>query len=170
MKPIKCVVVGDDYVGKTSLLITYNTKSFPHDFIPTTYDNLSNNSPFNFNFYDTTNDHPQLNQFIYENSDVFIICFSLVSPKSMENVSTFFGQAIQKVCPHSLKILVGTKRDLRDEFDDNKEKFISRGMSPILKEKGEELKKKIGAKFYIECSSLKQINVNEIFDYENVID
>lgn len=168
MDKTKCVVIGDDCVGKTSLLITYNTDTFPSDFVPTVYDSLNNKSnsdiPLNFDFLDTTNEHPQLIQFLYDKSDVFIICFSLVSPKSMENVLSLFSPSVKKFCPNAPIVLVGTKSDLRDEFHENQEFLASKGFSPISKTKGEELMKQIHAQSYIECSALKKINVNEVFE------
>ena len=57
---------------------------------------------------------------------------------------------------------MGTKSDLRDEVEHNKEEHESKEI--ISKEKGEEIRKKIGAKYYVECSSKKQINIKEVFE------
>lgn len=38
---IKCVIIGDKQVGKTSLAVSYSNDSFPSEYVPTAYDNYN---------------------------------------------------------------------------------------------------------------------------------
>ncbi|OVA19832.1 Small GTPase superfamily [Macleaya cordata] len=165
---IKCVTVGDGAVGKTCMLISYTSNTFPTDYVPTVFDNFSANvvvdgNTVNLGLWDTAGqeDYNRLRPLSYRGADVFLLAFSLISKASYENVAKKWIPELRHYAPGVPIILVGTKLDLRDD----KQFFIDHpGAVPITTAQGEELKKVIGAPYYIECSSKTQQNVKAVFD------
>uniref|UniRef100_A0A1J3J180 Rac-like GTP-binding protein ARAC10 n=1 Tax=Noccaea caerulescens TaxID=107243 RepID=A0A1J3J180_NOCCA len=167
-KFIKCVTVGDGAVGKTCMLICYTSNKFPTDYIPTVFDNFSANvvvegTTVNLGLWDTAGqeDYNRLRPLSYRGADVFVLSFSLVSRASYENVFKKWIPELQHFAPGVPLVLVGTKLDLRED-----KHYLADhpGLLPVTTAQGEELRKLIGATYYIECSSKTQQNVKAVFD------
>jgi small GTP-binding protein len=170
MQNIKCVVVGDGAVGKTCLLISYTTNAFPGEYIPTVFDNYSANvmvdgRPVNLGLWDTAGqeDYDRLRPLSYPQTDVFLVCFSVISPSSYENVKSKWFPEIQHHAPGVPFLLVGTKIDLRDD-DDQIQRLKEKNLEPISEAKGRQMATQLGAVQYLECSALTQKGLKNVFD------
>ena len=172
MKHLKCVAVGDPCVPKTQLLIAFTTNAFPDEPVPTVIDGYSANvmaeglPPVNLQLFDTAGqeEYKKLRPLSYPQTDVFLLCFSLVHPKSLENIEKIWVKEIREFSPDTPFILAGLQSELRDEFDQNADELRAQQMEPIPTSKGQEIANKIHACYYIECSARKAKNVNEVFD------
>jgi Ras-related C3 botulinum toxin substrate 1 len=169
-RPIKCVVVGDGTVGKTCMLIAYTTDSFPGEYVPTVFDNYSapmvcDGVPVSLGLWATAGqeDYDRLRPLSYPQTDVFLICFSVVSPSSFENVTSKWCPEIKHHCADAPILLVGTKIDLREDKE-ALQALAESGQSPIKREQGQKLSNKIRAVKYLECSALTQRGLKQVFD------
>ncbi|XP_057979704.1 rac-like GTP-binding protein RAC2 isoform X1 [Malania oleifera] len=168
-KFIKCVTIGDGAVGKTCLLISYTSNTFPTEYVPTVFDNFSANvvvdgQTVNLGLWDTAGqeDYNRLRPLSYRGADVFILAFSLISRASFENVcKKKWVPELRHYAPSVPVVLVGTKLDLRE---DRQYVMDYPGARTISTEQGEELKKQVGALAYIECSAKTQQNLKAVFD------
>ncbi|XP_020389786.2 rho-related GTP-binding protein RhoG-like [Stegostoma tigrinum] len=169
MQTIKCVVVGDGAVGKTCLLISYTTNAFPGEYVPTVFDNYSaqmtvDGRTVSLNLWDTAGqeEYDRLRTLSYPQSNVFIICFSVASPSSYANVRHKWQPEVLHHCPNVPILLVGTKKDLRNDSETVK-KLKEQSLSPTTMHQGVTLAKQIRAVKYLECSALNQDGIREVF-------
>ena len=92
---------------------------------------------------------------------MFLLCFSVVSPSSFDNIKTKWYPEINHHCAEAKTLLVGTKMDLRED----KETLENLKGTPLpTKEQANALAKEIGAEKYLECSALTQEGLTQVFE------
>lgn len=106
-------------------------------------------------------EYSRLRALSYPETDVFLLCFSVISPSSFDNIKSKWYLEVSHHCPEAKTILVGTKIDLREDKEtlDN----LKGEKLPTL-EDGQRLAKEIGAKCYLECSALTQEGLKRVFE------
>ena len=99
---------------------------------------------------------------LYQNTDVFVICFSLVKRSTFANAREKWYQQISFYSRNALVILVGTKLDLRE----NQERGFLEAedlLAIVGKDDGVEMMKDMAALTYVECSSVTTCGVERVF-------
>jgi len=162
-------VVGNTSVGKTSLLISYTTNSFPGEHVPTVFDNYSANAivddePINLGLWDTAGaqEFKELRPLSYPGTDAFIVCYSILDEESLKAVTDIWIPEINEHCAGVPIILVGTKIDLRTKKE-VVEQYHKEGKKLLTAEDGQGVSDDIDAVRFIECSALTQENLPEVF-------
>ncbi|KAH8303467.1 hypothetical protein KR059_011456 [Drosophila kikkawai] len=164
---IKCVLVGDGAVGKTNLILSYLENRFNPEHIPTASDIYNadvnvNESPVHLTLCDTAGQDTldPLRELCYPDSDVFLLCFSVVKPETFRAIKAKWAPKFAKT--KASLILVGTQADLRTNSN-VLNKLQTNGEKAISYADAWDLATTIGAK-YIETSSATQDKVKDVFD------
>mmetsp|Transcript_17112 Transcript_17112/g.31018 ORF Transcript_17112/g.31018 Transcript_17112/m.31018 type:complete len:197 (-) Transcript_17112:57-647(-) len=169
MDTMKVVVVGDGAVGKTCLLVSYTANQMPSDYMPTIFDTYSvntciDNKLVSLSLWDTAGqeDYDKLRPLSYPLTDCFILCFSTLNPKSLDNVKTKWLPELRRHAPKTPVILCGTKTDARKD-PEMLQRLRAVNEVPVSAEIGQQVADELGLS-YLECSALTQQGLKEVFD------
>jgi len=166
----KLVIVGDGACGKTCLLIVFSKDEFPEVYVPTVFENYVadievDGKQVELALWDTAGqeDYDRLRPLSYPDTHVILMCFSIDSPDSLENIPEKWVPEVKHFCPNVPIILVGNKKDLRTDQNTIRELARNR-QAPVRYEEGQQMANKIGAIRYIECSALTKDGVRKVFE------
>jgi len=166
------VLLGDAEVGKSSLVVTFTTRSFPKPNQPAKngkagpfadyYSTMTlDDKDFELSVWDTnaSAEYEHIRPLNFAKTDIFLLCFSVVEGVTLENIAKW-SREIRNNFPAGKeppKLLVGLKTDLRYEpmlYDKQKR---------ATREQALQVAKEIGASDYVECSARCGDGVEEVF-------
>lgn len=144
----KVCVVGDQGVGKTSLLLKYSKNTFFENYKPTLgadfiikEEKIEGTDDFcHLYLWDLAGNKSFaiLRNYYMHGANAAIVCFDLNNPESFKNVSSWLKD-VNKIRANIPIILVGTKNDLNQEVhDENIEKYITEKNLPFFKTSAKE--------------------------------
>lgn len=154
------------YIPRVDIALVLYTPSAPaHSCNTAANSHRIGDEPYTLGLFDTAGqeDYDRLRPLSYPQTDVFLVCFSVTSPASFENVREKWFPEVHHHCPGVPCLIVGTQTDLRDD-PSVREKLGKQKMSPVRKEDGEKMAKELGAVRYVECSALTQYKLKDVFD------
>ncbi|KAJ8101358.1 small GTPase superfamily [Lipomyces tetrasporus] len=168
----KIVILGDGACGKTSLLNVFTRGYFPQVYEPTVFENYVHDifvdgTAVQLSLWDTAGqeEFDRLRSLSYNDTHTIMLCFSIDSRDSLENVQTRWVGEIADHCEGVKLVLVALKCDLRSTVSDDADGngFGDGRRSYISYDEGLQVAQKIGALRYLECSAKKNRGVNECF-------
>lgn len=167
---IKCILVGSVRTGKTCLLTSYINNEFSSEYVPTVFEHYCTDAMvsgihYRVDLKDTSgmDYYDSLRPLDYYGTDIFLVCFSVVSPTSFDDVKNKWIPEITSHCTKTPFILIGTQIDLRSDSPTNKQSSKC-DKQPITNEQGWNLTKELGGVKYLECSALTQEGLTNVFD------
>ncbi|MBN3310207.1 rho-related GTP-binding protein RhoH [Amia ocellicauda] len=163
LNSIKCVLVGDSAVGKTALLVRFTSETFPDCYTPTVYENTGvevfmDGIQISLGLWDTAGNDTfkGIRPMSYQQADVVLLCYSVANHNSYVNVRHKWIDEVRDYLPSAPVLVVATQTDQRE-------------MGPhrancITSAEGKKLAHDIRAKGYLECSSLSNRGVQQVFE------
>ncbi|KAH8824489.1 ras-like protein family, member Ab [Flagelloscypha sp. PMI_526] len=168
----KLLIVGDGGVGKTCLLIRFSGNKFPELYVPAVFENhralievdqrdgelalLDTSASLDYH-------RDGFQPIAYPESHVVLLAYSIARPDSFESVLERWIGEVRRFMPKVPLILVGCKKDLRDDEEILMD-LASIGMRSVTFDEGLALALKIGAGQFFECSAKTGEGVREVYD------
>ncbi|XP_023568334.1 transforming protein RhoA-like isoform X2 [Octodon degus] len=146
----KPVIVGDGACGKTCFLIVFSKDQFPEVYVPTVFKNY-------------VEDYDRLRPLSCPDTDVILVCFSIDSPDSLENIPEKWTPEVKHFYPNVPIILGGNKKDLRNDEHTRRE-LAKMKQEPVKPEEGRDTANRIGAFGHMECSAKTKDGVREVLE------
>ena len=175
--PKKILIVGDSASGKTCLLTVFAKDKFPEENVPKYYESYVVDIEVDgiqvelalWDTYGTGSRNVEMSKkirdwsYTYPDTDIILMCFSIASPDSLDNLSERWLPEVNHFCPYIPVILVGNKKDLRNDPSTLKE-LTKMKQETVKLEDGRTMTGKIDAFAYLECSAKRKEGVKEVFD------
>ena len=186
---VRCTLIGDERVGKTSILLSYQADTYPSEYVKTEFDSYSKRTKYkdlsiNLLLYDVGGqaDLESFEKLDRLQTDVFLLCFSVDDRTSFENVSTKWLEMVKRcwLSPEDgqakksnrmsesdlmnpIVLLVGCKTDRKTDKSVimKHSELVARPL--VTSKEAVTLSKSIEAYKYMECSSRNGTGVVQIF-------
>ena len=168
----KLVITGDDTCGKTILYTVFaKNKDFEDiKYVPDVFEGYvadieADGKHIEMALWDTVGreEYDRVRPLSYPDTDVILMCFSINSPDSLKNIPKKWTPEVKQFCPNVPIILVGNKKDLRNDPNTNKE-LGKMKQEPVKLEEGSAMADQIHAFAYHECSARSKEEVSEVFN------
>ena len=168
----KLVITGDDTCGKTSLYTVFaKNKDFEDiKYVPDVFEGYVadlevDGKQFELALWDTVGreGYDRVRALSYPDTDVILMCFSINSPDSLKNIPKKWTPEVKQFCPNVPIILIGKKKDLRNDPNTIKELGKIK-QEPVKLEEGSTMAEQIHAFAYHECSAKSKEEVRDVFN------
>ena len=190
-RPRKILVLGDMMSGKSNLISAYCSDKYKEDYIPTILHCLQTDADvlgerINLVVIEISgrDDFQPLRRYAYHKMDAAIICYPVDSSDSFERIRNYWVPELRKHAPKAPFVVVGTKRDIRDEardrVEEHKQKLRGEGEEVemvgrlsaeaafvkkfVSHDRGKRVSNDLGAVAFYECCSIYRDGTRKVFE------